>query len=195
VPQNFPCMNFASLRIQPASSSAPMWCSLPAWWRVSLRRCRIHRGGPGAAAAWAEPVGGGFGSSYGSPQILRPHPRIRSKALINGSCFAATPHLQPAEIRCSGSPGKLRNQPSDRNRHPGAAVQRMAPRASRPGRTALDGNIVPEDVGQLRSISVAADPEGSQTHRRRRRTKPRCDSRPASGRYHLDVPRRSGDPG
>ena len=74
-------------------------------------------------------------------------------------------------------------------------LQRIARRASRPGTTGPDGNIVPEEFGQLRSISVAADPEGSQTHRRRRRTRPRCDSRPASGWYHLDVPRRSGDPG
>jgi hypothetical protein len=74
-------------------------------------------------------------------------------------------------------------------------LQRMARPASRPDTTGPNGNIVPDEFGQLRSISVAADPEGSQTHRRRRRTRPRCDSRPASGWYHLDVPRRSGDLG
>src|SRR5215217_5098074 len=74
-------------------------------------------------------------------------------------------------------------------------IQRMTRRASRPGATGPDGNIVPEEFGKLRWISVAADPKGNQTHRRRHRTTPRCDLRPASGWYHLDVPRRSGDPG
>jgi hypothetical protein len=32
-----------------------------------------------------------------APQVVQPHPRVRPNALIDGSCFAATPHLRAVE--------------------------------------------------------------------------------------------------